>query len=68
MLRGTYPIPIDLKELTMIGSTLDLNTNEIYEIWEERMRQVLETNGMNLGSNAALINSMFECARKYIEK
>lgn len=66
MLRGAYPIPIDFKELTMIGQILDLDKNDIYNIWEERIKQVLETNGMNINSNAALLNSMFECARKYI--
>ena len=68
MLRGAYPIPIDFKELTMIGKTLDMSNDEIYDIWEGRMKQVLETNGMNLSSNSALINSMLECARKYIEQ
>ncbi len=67
MLRGAYPIPIDFKELTMIGQILDLDKNDIYNIWEERIKQVLETNGMNLASNSALINSMFECARKYAD-
>ena len=66
MLRGAYPIPIDFKELTMIGQILDLDKNDIYNIWEERIKQVLETNSMNINSNAALLNSMFECARKYI--
>ncbi|MBD5402315.1 helix-turn-helix transcriptional regulator [bacterium] len=67
MLRGAYPVPIDFKELSMIGQILDLDKNDIYNIWEERIKQVLETNGMNLNNNAALINSMFECARKYID-
>ena len=67
MLRGAYPLPIDLKELTMIGETLNLDKTDIYNLWEERIKQVLETNGMNLTSNAALVNSMLECARKYIE-
>ena len=67
MLRGAYPLPIDFKELVMIGKTLDLDKNDIYNIWEERMRQVLEINGMNLANNAALLNSMFECAKKYID-
>ena len=67
MLRGAYPIPIDFKELSMIGQILDLDKNDIYNIWEERIKQVLETNGMNLNSNSALINSMFECAKKYID-
>lgn len=67
ILRGAYPIPIDFKELQMIGQILDLDKNDIYNIWEDRVKQVLETNGMNLNNNAALVNSMFECARKYID-
>ena len=67
MLRGAYPVPIDFKELVMIGQILDLDKNDIYNIWEERVKQVLETNGMNLNNNAALVNAMFECARKYID-
>lgn len=67
MLRGAYPIPIDFKELSVIGQILDLDKSDIYNIWEDRIKQVLEINGMNLNNNAALINSMFECARKYAE-
>ena len=67
MLRGSYPLPIDFKELKMIGETLDLDKEDIYNLWEERLKQVLESNGMNLVSNSALLNSMFECARKYID-
>lgn len=66
MLRGTLPIPIDFKELTMIAQVLDLNKDDIYSMWEKRMKQVLENNGMNIYSNAALVNSMFDCAKKYI--
>lgn len=66
MLRGTLPIPIDFKELTMIAQVLDLSKDDIYSMWEKRMKQVLESNGMNIYSNAALVNSMFDCAKKYI--
>ncbi len=66
MLRGNLPVPIDFKELTMIAQVLDLSKDEIYSMWEKRMKQVLETNGMNIYSNAALVNSMFDCAKKYI--
>lgn len=67
MLRGAYPLPIDFKELSMIGEVLDLDRTDIYNLWEDRIKQVLEINGMNLNANSALINSMLECARKYIE-
>ena len=67
MLRGAYPLPVDFKELVMIGKTLDMDSNDIYNIWESRMKQVFESSGMNISANAALVNAMFECARKYIE-
>ena len=66
ILRGALPIPIDFKELTMIAQVLNLNKDDIYSMWEKRMKQVLETNGMNIYSNAALVNTMFDCAKKYI--
>ncbi len=66
MLRGAYPIPIDYKELSTIGQVLELDKSDIYTLWEDRIKQVLEANGMNLNSNAALLNTMFECARKFI--
>ena len=66
MLRGILPVPIDYKELELIGQILDLSKDEIYVMWEKRVRQVLEANGMNVYSNAALVNSMFDCAKKFI--
>ncbi len=67
VLRGAMPIPLDFKELSMIGQVLELSTEEIYAIWENRVKQVLESSGMNIYSNAALVNSMFDCAKKYID-
>lgn len=66
MLRGTLPVPIDFKELTMIAQVLDLSKDDVYSMWEKRVKQVLESNGMNIYSNAALINAMFDCAKKYV--
>ncbi len=66
MLRGALPVPIDYKELELIGQILELNREEIYGMWEKRVRQVLETNGMNVNANTALVNSMFDCARKFV--
>ncbi len=66
MLRGALPVPIDYKELELIGQVLDLGKDEIYAMWEKRVRQVLETNGMNVYANAALVNSMFDCAKKFV--
>ena len=68
ILRGALPIPIDYKELHLIGKTLNIPTDEIYSIWETRVKQVLESAGMNIYSNSEIINSMFECAKKQILK
>ncbi len=66
ILRGALPIPIDYKELKMIGSTLGLSDDEVYDMWEKRMKQVLESSGMNIYSNSELINEMFNCAKRYL--
>ena len=67
ILRGALPIPIDFKELTMITQALDIDKEETYQIWEKRLKQVLEANGMNIYSNAALVNSMLDCAKKMVK-
>ena len=67
ILRGSIPIPIDYKELSMIAQVLDIDKDSIYDMWEKRMKQVLEVSGMNIYSNAALVNAMFDCAKKYID-
>ena len=66
MLRGAFPLPIDYKELKLIGTTLGLEENDIYDIWETRVKQVLESSGMNIYSNSELINAMFNCAKKHL--
>ena len=68
ILRGALPVPIDYKELELIGKTLNMPKDEIYSIWEKRMKQVLESAGMNIFSNSNLVNSMFDCAKKQIMK
>ena len=66
ILRGAMPIPIDYQELNMIGQTLGLSSKDIYSLWEKRLREVLEINGMNIYANSSLINAMFDCAKKEI--
>ena len=68
ILRGAMPLPIDFKELHLIGKTLNMPTQEIYDIWENRLKHVLESAGMNIYSNSSLVDSMFECAKKQIIK
>ena len=64
MLRGVLPLPIDYKELSVIGSILDLSKEDVYKMWEIRMKQVLESAGMNINSNSSLVKAMFDCARE----
>ena len=68
ILRGALPLPIDYKELKLIGTTLNMEDDEIYNIWETRLKQVLESAGMNIYSNSGLIDSMFNCAKEYVKK
>ena len=68
ILRGAMPLPIDYKELYMIGKTLNMPKDETYHLWENRMKQVLESAGLNIYSNEGLVSSMFECAKSYINK
>ena len=68
ILRGALPLPIDYKELNLIGKTLNMPDEEVYSLWENRMKQVLESAGMNIYSNSELINSMFDCAKKCLMK
>ena len=56
----------DYKELKLIGKTLNISNSELYSIWEGRMKQVLESAGMNIYSNSDLINTMFDCAKKHL--
>ncbi len=66
ILRGALPVPIDYKELKLIGKTLNMPEEEVFNMWEQRIKQVLESAGMNIYSNASLVNSMLECARNNI--
>lgn len=68
ILRGALPLPIDYKELELIGKTLNMPKEELYKMWETRMKRVLESSGMNVYSNNGLVESMFDCAKRYLMK
>ena len=68
ILRGAMPVSIDYKELELIGKSLNMSQDEVYNIWEKRMKQVLESAGMNIYSNSNLVEAMFNCAKKQIIK
>lgn len=66
ILRGALPIPIDYKELESISKTINMSSDETFEIWQDRFKQVLELNGMNIYSNSELVNTMLNCAKKFV--
>ncbi len=66
ILRGALPIPIDYKELKLIGKTLNMPDEEVYNMWEQRIKQVLESAGMNVYANSGSLTSMLDCARNYL--
>lgn len=66
ILRGALPIPIDYKELKLIGKTLNMPDEEVYNMWEQRIKQVLESAGMNVYANSGLLTSILDCARNYL--
>ena len=66
LLRGALPIPLDYKELKMIGKVLNMPDEDIYNLWEQRAKQVMESGGMNIYSNSGLVTTMLDFARKYL--
>ena len=66
ILRGALPVPIDYNELDMICKNLGMDKNEIFDIWENRFKQVMEAGGMNIYSNTELVKRMLGCAKKYL--
>ena len=66
MLRGALPLPIDYSELNFMCNIINLSKNEIFDLWEARFKQVLQSNGMDIYTNSDLIRNMLDCAKKYI--
>ena len=66
ILRGALPIPIDYKELESIAKVVEMSDEETFDIWEDRFKQVLELNGMNIYSNSELVSTMLDCAKQFV--
>ena len=43
-----------------------MSDEETFDIWEDRFKQVLELNGMNIYSNSELVSTMLDCAKKFV--
>lgn len=67
ILRGAKPLPVDFSELKNIASALKLSNEELFDLWEGRMRAYLIEGGFDFQKNKKLIDTMFEAARKYLK-
>lgn len=65
--RGAEPLPLDWKYLSSIAEILETSNKEIYPYWQARMQQYLLLGGIDLIANSALIDSMFDGAKKYLK-
>ena len=68
ILRGAKPIQIDFKELKKIAKALNMNKDEFFKMWKQRMLEYLTQGGFNIDNNKQLLDSMFDCANNFIEK
>ena len=68
ILRGAHPIPLDWSQVCLIAQVLDIPKAEMYDYWEKRLRNLLKISGFNFETNQSLANSIFDCARKHVEK
>ena len=67
ILRGARPIPLDWDALSVIAQILDVKKEEMYEYWEARLKNLLQSAGFNTENNSGMLNAIFSCTRKYIE-
>ena len=68
ILRGARPIPLDWEEVSIIAQVLDIEKEDMYDFWENRLRQLLKVSGFNFENNQGLAAAMFKCARDYVHK
>ncbi len=68
ILRGARPLPLDWEAVSIIAQILKIEKEEIYQYWEDRLKQLLKISGFNLDANEGLANAIFNCARNYVYK
>lgn len=68
ILRGAQPMPLDWSEVCLIAQVLDIPKSDMYDFWENRLRNLLKVSGFNFDSNQGLATAIFDCARNYVQK
>lgn len=65
--RGAEPLPLDWNILSSITDVLDVSSKEIYPYWQARMQQYLMLGGIDMMSNAGLMDAIFNATRNYLK-
>lgn len=65
--RGARPLPLDWAILESISKVLGINNQEIYPYWQARMQQYLIAGGIDVFSNAGLVDAMFKGAKEHLD-
>ncbi len=66
ILRGSKPIPTSYSDLKKLCTFLNINKEEVFQIWESRMLEFLNSGGFNTKNNEELTKIIFDCARNYL--
>lgn len=66
ILRGAKTIQIDFLELKKIADALNMGNKELFILWKSRMIEYLKDGGFNIEKNKDLLDSMFNCADKFL--
>ena len=66
ILRGAKPFWIDFCELKRVGEILNIKNEDIFSMWEKRLKEFLKEGGFNLEKNKELLETMLNCAYEKI--
>lgn len=65
ILRGAKPLYIDFAELKKIGEILNIKDEELFNLWKNIFTGYLEEGNFDTEANKALLDGMFNGAKKY---
>jgi hypothetical protein len=66
MWRGAAPLPLDWSKVHNIATILELNKEDIYPYWQNRLQQHLTGGGLEPMSNIGLLNALFQGVKAYL--
>ena len=65
ILRGAKPLYINFAELQKIGEVLNISNEELFNLWKNIFTDYLEEGNFDVEANKALLDAMFNGAKKY---